>query len=59
MKRPPKLWAIFAAPAAICALTLVGLVSALTGDGLPDVIAWAMLAVPVLVVIRAMTTGRS
>jgi len=59
VKRPPKLWAIFAAPAAICALTLVGLVSALTGDGLPDVIAWAMLAVPVLVVIRAMTTGRS
>ena len=58
MKRP-KLWAIFAAPAAICALSLVGLVSALTGDGLPDVIAWAMLAVPMLVVIRAMTTGRS
>ncbi len=51
--------AIFAAPAAICALSLVGLISALTGDGLPDIIAWAMLAVPVLVVIRAMTTSRS
>ncbi|WP_443971879.1 hypothetical protein [Sphingobium sp. CR28] len=59
MKRRTTLRAIFAAPAAICALSVVGLVSALTGDGLPDVIAWAMLAVPMLVVIWAMTTDRS
>lgn len=59
MKRRTTVRAIFAAPAAICALSLVGLVSALTGEGLPDIIAWAMLAVPVLVVIRAMTTDQS
>lgn len=40
-------WRIFAIPAVIAALSLVGLVSALTGDGLRDIISWIGLAAPV------------
>ena len=40
--------AIFAAPLAIGALSLVGLVAALVGDGLWDAVSWVTLAVPVL-----------
>ncbi len=42
-----SLGAVFAAPTAIALLSLVGLVSALTGDGLRDLVSWLALAVPV------------
>lgn len=47
MKRR-SLWAVFAAPIAIAALGLAGLVTALTGDGWRDALAWAGLGAPVL-----------
>lgn len=45
-------------PIIIALLSLIGLVSALTGDGLPDIIAWLALAVPVLAVGWAMRAKR-
>jgi len=52
MKRLP-LRAIFAAPLAIGALGVIGLVSALTGDGWRDALSWAALSVPVLAILWA------
>ncbi len=54
-RRPDRqrLAAVFAVPAAVAAVTVIGLVSALTGDGLRNVVSWVALAVPVLIVIRA------
>ncbi len=50
--------AIFAVPAAIALLSIVGLVSALTGDGIRDVLSWAALAVPVAAIAWAMRARR-
>jgi uncharacterized membrane protein len=47
--RRPGLWAVFAVPIAIALLSVVGLVAALTGDGLRDVVSWLGLAAPVAV----------
>ncbi|WJR80286.1 hypothetical protein [Bradyrhizobium sp. NP1] len=44
--------AIFAAPFAVGALSLVGLVAALVGDGAWDAVSWVTLAVPVLLFVR-------
>ena len=44
---PQRLRTILAWPCAIALLSLIGLVSALTGDGLRDLLSWAALAVPV------------
>lgn len=49
----------FGAPIAIAAASLVGLVSALLGDGLRDWISWAGLAVPVVVIVWALKARRS
>jgi uncharacterized membrane protein YjfL (UPF0719 family) len=38
--------------------TVAGLVSALAGDGLPDIVAWAALALPVLVAAWTVATRR-
>ena len=46
--RRRSLIAVFAIPAALLATTLAGLVIGLTGDGAPDAIAWALLAIPLL-----------
>lgn len=46
-------------PIVIAVVSIVGLVSALTGDGLPDIIAWVALAIPVLAAGWAMRTKRS
>ena len=51
--------AIFAAPMAIAAVSTVGLVSALTGDGIRDVVSWCALAVPVAVAGWAMRARRA
>jgi len=45
-----SLSAIFLIPVLIGLFSLVGLVSALTGDGLRDVLSWAGLAVPLLAI---------
>jgi len=48
-----SLRAVFAAPTAVALLSLVGLVSALTGDGLRDLVSWLALTVPVAAAVRA------
>ena len=53
-----SLRAVFAAPLLLCVLSLIGLVSALAGDGLADWLSWAALAVPVLAVAWAMRRRR-
>ena len=60
-KLAPKLplGAIFAAPLAICVLSSVGLVSALTGDGWRDLLSWIGLGGPVLVVAWAMKARKA
>ncbi len=60
-KRLPKLpvITIFAVPLAICVLSAVGLVSALTGDGWRNVFSWIGLSVPVLAVAWAMTARKT
>jgi len=50
---------IFAVPMLIAVLSLIGLVSALTGDGLRDVVSWATLGVPVAIVGWAMRRRRT
>ena len=49
----------FGAPILIAVFSVVGLVSALLGDGLRDWISWAGLAVPVAVIIWALKARRS
>lgn len=50
---------IFAAPLVIALLSLAGLVSALTGDGLRDLLSWLCLALPVAAVAWAMRARRT
>lgn len=50
---------VFAVPMLLAVLSVVGLVSALTGDGWRDGLAWIGLAVPVLAVAWAMRARRS
>lgn len=59
MRKAGSLRAIFALPVALALVSIVGLVVALTGDGLRDVAAWAALAMPVLVVGWAMRNRRA
>jgi hypothetical protein len=59
MKRGQPLRAIFALPLAIAVLSIVGLISALTGDGWRDALSWVGLAAPVLIVFWAMRARRS
>lgn len=47
----------FAIPIILAALTLAGLVVALTGDGWRDVAGWAGLSMPLLAILRA-ASGR-
>lgn len=59
---PPRpslsLRAIFAWPSAIFLLGVVGLVSALTGDGWRDGLSWLALAAPVAALVWAMRVRR-
>lgn len=60
MKRPSqRAGAIFAVPLIIALLSIVGLVAALTGDGVRDALSWATLAVPVAAVAWAMRARKS
>lgn len=54
-----SLWAVFAAPIGMGALSLLGLISALAGDGAADWLSWVTLAVPVLAVAWAMRCRRA
>lgn len=56
--RSLPLRAIFGWPLAIFLLGLVGLVSALTGDGWRDGMSWLALAAPVVVLAWAIRTRR-
>jgi len=51
--------ATFAIPALLAVLSLVGLVSALTGDGWRDAVSWVALGIPVVTVIWAGRARRS
>lgn len=53
VRNPSRLQRTFAAPLAIAAASLVGLVAALVGDGLADALSWITLAVPLGVVVWA------
>lgn len=49
----------FAWPIVIALASLIGLVSALAGDGIEDVVAWLGLALPIAAVAWAMCARRS
>ena len=49
----------FAMPAILAVATLVGLVTALTGDGWRDAVGWLGLALPVATVVWAVRTRRA
>ena len=57
-RRPTSLVRLFGAPLLIALVSLVGLVSALMGDGVADWISWAGLAIPVAVIVWARTARR-
>lgn len=59
IRRSLPLRAVFAWPLAIFLLGIVGLVSALTGDGWRDSLSWLALAAPVVAVIWARRARRS
>jgi len=59
MKHPLAPGAVFALPLLIAALSVIGLISALTGDGWRDIVSWVGLAVPVIAVAWAMKARRS
>lgn len=39
---------VMAIPALLLLASIAGLVLGLTGDGLPDVVAWALLSIPII-----------
>ncbi|WP_338241259.1 hypothetical protein [Aurantiacibacter hainanensis] len=43
---------VFAIPALLLVATVAGLVIGLTGDGLPDLLSWGLLALPLVVLAR-------
>lgn len=49
---------LFAIPIAIGLATAIGLIAALTGDGLRDVLSWITLSVPVAALICALRYRR-
>lgn len=51
-------WQIFAAPLAIGLVSIVGLVAALLGDGIYDLLSWVGLLVPLLVIAWALRFRR-
>ncbi len=59
MKRRQSLRAIFGIPLVIGLASIIGLVSALTGDGPRDALSWIALAIPVAAVGWAMRMRRS
>jgi hypothetical protein len=58
-RRAQSLWEVFATPLVMGVLSLIGLVSALAGDGVADWLSWVALAVPALTVVWAMRRRRT
>lgn len=58
MRKAQPLRAIFALPIVIGVIGVIGLVSALTGDGWRDMLSWAGLATPVAATAWAMKARR-
>ena len=59
LRRPRRTLAqIFAAPAIIGVLSVVGLLSALIGDGVWDGLSWLMLVIPILLYAGFLARGR-
>ncbi|WAB93266.1 hypothetical protein OSS47_04590 [Pseudomonas citronellolis] len=56
MKR--NLWRVFRWPLALAVLSLVGLISALVGDGPWDALSWFALGVPLVVILAALARAR-
>lgn len=56
MKR--NLWMVFRWPLALAVLSLVGLVSALVGDGPWDALSWFALGIPLVVILAALARAR-
>ncbi|MFA5496162.1 MAG: hypothetical protein WC247_15465 [Porticoccaceae bacterium] len=54
-----SLWAIFRVPVLLAVLSIIGLVSALVGDELWDVLSWVMLGVPIVLIAWCLRPGRS
>lgn len=50
-KPPSVLWRTFRAPLAIAAVTFIGLISALVGDGIWDALSWVSLTLPLAVIV--------
>lgn len=48
---------VFGVPIVLAVFSMVGLLAALFGDGAYDVSSWLLLAVPVLVALRALLAG--
>lgn len=46
-------WRILGVPALLGGLSAVGLLSALLGDGIWDVLSWLTLAIPLMVIIQS------
>ena len=44
---------VFAVPLVLLVATIAGLVIGLNGDGLPDILSWALLALPLLALAHA------
>ncbi len=53
-----SLWRVFAVPCWLALASALGLVAALLGDGLLDVISWLMLGLPVFVTLWALRYRR-
>lgn len=52
-RAPARLGQVMAIPALMFVATIAGLVLGLTGDGLPDVLAWGLLFIPVILSVLA------
>lgn len=50
-----RLWAV---PILLAFLTIVGLISALLGDGIWDALSWVTLVVPIAIILRAVRSLR-
>lgn len=59
MRHHRPLRAVFALPLLIAAVSVLGLLSALTGDGWRDIVSWLGLAAPMLAVIWATRVRRT
>lgn len=54
-----SLGAIFLAPMLIAAVSIIGLIAALVGNGAYDLVSWVTLAIPVVAVGWALRSRRS